>query len=505
MTRWTEQHRTTVGTLKALGYISGQVFGHFLKFGLIIGLLGGLAGDVLGYFYAQWVTSIYKQFYELPGLENRFYWDKSLIGLGVSLTFAVLGTAVGAAGVLKLRPAEAMRPKPPRSGGAILLEHVTWLWRRLSFVWRLVLRDLVRSRMRTAMGLFAAAMGTCILVTGFMMQAAMRFLIDFQFQYVQRYDFELALKDERPADALAEVRRLPGVDEAEPVLYVPCTFENGPYRRRGAVSGLIPTARLTVPRDAENRAVPIPPDGLAMSRTLAERLHVSVGDSIALRPNKGLRETRPARVAHIVDGYIGMTVYADIAYLNRLLREESAINAVQVRLDGNRRHAEEFHRELKHIPAVESVYSRQGTVRILEDTLIKTQGMFIGLLVGFAGVIFFGSVLNASLVSLAERQAEVAMLRVLGYGPWEVGGLFLRESLSVTLLGTVLGLPLGYRLAAAMVGMYQNDMFRIPLVFESVIVLKTLVLAALFGLVAHAFIQRSIHKMDWLEALKVKE
>jgi putative ABC transport system permease protein len=505
MTRWTEQQRTVVGTLKALGYSNAQVFGHFLKFGLIIGVLGGVAGDVLGYFYAQWVTSIYKQFYELPGLENRFYWDKSLIGLVVSLTFAILGTAIGARGVLKLRPAEAMRPKPPRRGGTIVLERIVWLWRRLSFVWRLVLRDLVRSRMRTAMGLFAAAMGTCILVTGFMMQAAMRLLIDFQFQYVQRYDYELAMKDERPADALAEVRRLPGVDEAEPVLYVPCTFENGPYRRRGAVSGLIPTARLTVPRDAENQPVPIPPDGLAMSRTLAERLHVSVGDFISLRPNKGLRETRPARIAHIVDGYIGMSVYADIAYLNALRREESILNAVQVRLDGNRRHIDDFHRELKQIPAVESVYSRQGTVRILEDTLIKTQGMFIGLLVGFAGVIFFGSVLNASLVSLAERQAEVATLRVLGYGPWEIGGLFLRESLTVTLIGTALGLPVGYRLAAAMVGMYENDMFRIPLVFEGSILLKTFVLAALFSLVAHAFIQRSIHKMDWLEALKVKE
>ncbi len=97
MTRWTEQQRTIVGTLKAQGYSNAQVFGHFLKFGLVIGLLGGVAGCVLGFFLAEWVTSFYKQFYELPDLHNRFYLGKSLAGLGVSLGFALLGTAQGRA------------------------------------------------------------------------------------------------------------------------------------------------------------------------------------------------------------------------------------------------------------------------------------------------------------------------------------------------------------------------------------------------------------------------
>ncbi len=505
MTRWTEQQRTAVGTLKALGYSNAQVFGHFVKFGLVIGLAGGLAGCVLGFFLAEWVTSFYKQFYELPDLHNRFYLGKSLAGLGVSLGFALLGTAQGARGVLKLRPAEAMRPKPPRRGGAILLEHVTWLWRRLSFAWRLGLRDVVRSRGRTLAGLFAAAMGTCILITGFMMQEAMKFLVEFQFQRVQRYDLELAFKDERTADALGEIERLPGVDYAEPVLYVPCTFINGPHRKRGAVNGLASSAWLTMPRDGEGRRIPIPPDGLAMSRALAERLHVSAGETILIRPNKGLRQERAARVAHIVDGYIGMTVYADIAFLNRLVNEEAVVNAVQVQLDGDPRHRRDFYRELKDIPAVESVYSRQDTRRLLEEVVIKTQKVIIGILVGFAGVIFFGSLLNASLVSLAERQSEVATLRVLGYGPWEVGGMFLRESMLVNLAGTLLGLPLGYGLATAMVAMYENEMFRIPVVFTPQIVAQTLIAAVAFGLLAHLFVQRSIHKMNWLEALKVKE
>ena len=154
---------------------------------------------------------------------------------------------------------------------------------------------------------------------------------------------------------------------------------------------------------------------------------------------------------------------------------------------------------------VQSVTYRADMVKNLEDTVIKTQSTFIGLLVMFAGVIFFGSVLNASLISLAERQTEVATLRVLGYGPWEIGGLFLREGMLVNLLGTLLGLPLGYWLSVAMVEAYDTELFRIPVVFNADVWVWTLVAAVGFGLAAHVFVQRSILRMDWLEALKVKE
>lgn len=505
MTRWTQQQRTVVGTLKAIGYSNGQVFWHFLKFGLTIGILGGVAGCAMGYLLAEWVTGIYGQFYEFPDLANRVYPGKMLVGLGISLGCATLGAVYAARRVLKLQPAEAMRPKPPRQGGAILLERVTWLWRRLSYRWRMVLRDVIRNRVRTAAALFAAMMGTCILVAGFMMQTAMVHLIEFQFNKVIRYDLDLTFKDERGIEALYEAKQLPGVDLAEPYLEVPCTFIHGPYQKRGGVKGLSPTARLNVPRNVAGERVQIPPVGLAMSRKLAEILHVKAGDVVTIRQIKGDREERQAPVVQIVDGYLGLMTYADLDYLNQLVREESAVSGVMLKLNGNERDRLALHRELKELPGVQSVYARQDTIRNLQDTVIKTQTTFIGLLIFFAGVIYFGSVLNASLISLAERQSEVATLRVLGYGPWEVGGLFLRESLIVNLIGTIAGLPLGYLLSVWMVAMYDTEMFRIPVAFTPLILLWTLILSLIFNLAAHAFVQRSIHKLDWLEALKVKE
>ncbi len=127
------------------------------------------------------------------------------------------------------------------------------------------------------------------------------------------------------------------------------------------------------------------------------------------------------------------------------------------------------------------------------------------LLVGCAGIVFLGSILNSSLVSLAERQREVATLRVLGYGPWQIGSLLLRESMIVTLVGTALGMPFGYGLSVLSAMAYDTEMFRFPVVSSAATWVCTLVLAVTFALLAHLAVQRTIHCMDWLEALQAKE
>ncbi len=142
----------------------------------------------------------------------------------------------------------------------------------------------------------------------------------------------------------------------------------------------------------------------------------------------------------------------------------------------------------------------------LVKTLIKNQFVFIGILVLFSGIVFFGSVVNSSLVSLAERQREVATFRAMGYGPWEVGGLFLRENLVVNAIGTLMGLPFGYWLVQLTSLAYeQNDLIRLPVVSAPWVWIGTIVLSLVFALIAHGVVQWRVHRMDFLEALKVQE
>jgi putative ABC transport system permease protein len=503
ITRLARQQRVVIGTFKALGYTDWQMFLYFLKFGLSVGLAGGLLGDVLGYAAASGLTVVYRQFFEFPRLEMGFHWYTHAVGMAVSVICAMLGTLHGAYGVLKLQPAEAMRPEPPRQGGAILLERIVWLWKSLGASWRMALRSLVRHRFRTAVAVFASTMGAGLLVTGFMMNEALYFFLDFQFHRVSRSDIDLTFADHQGRPALDEVRAMPGVDYAEPQLHVACTFVHGPYRRKGAVTGLIPNARLTIPRDTKGDRINVPETGLVMTNALADMLHIQRGDTLTMIPVEGERRPAAMRVARIADSYIGLQTYADITFLSRSVGEAYTLNAAQLSVNPKSERA--LNLQLKQTPGVSGVVARRDMIASLTETILQSQSGFIGTLVVFAGVVFFGSIVNASIVNLAERQREVATFRALGYGEWRIGSMFLRESLLTCLLGTLLGMPVGYGLSVLTALSYANELMRLPVVTAPWIWIVTFVLALLFALLAHGVVQLSIHRMNFMEALQVKE
>lgn len=329
-----------------------------------MGLGGGLVGLGLGYVMSEFVISLYRMFYEFPDLSNHVYPGTYLAGLTISLLCALVGSLQGARSALSLKPAEAMRPKPPAQGGAIWLERIGALWRRLSFGWRLVLRNLFRNRLRTAVGMFAVAMGAGLLVCGFMLSGALNYLISFQFEHIQRSDLDLSFQDERSIAALLEARRLPGVDWAEPTLDVACTFVNGSHRKRGGITGLSKNARLTTPRDQYEQAIRIPDNGLAMSRKMAEMLHLKAGDLVTVLPVKGRRDALHVPVVEIADSYIGVAIYTDIDFLSRLVGEELATSGAQLAVDPARTEREGLYRELKRLPAIKAVNARADVTDI---------------------------------------------------------------------------------------------------------------------------------------------
>jgi putative ABC transport system permease protein len=504
--RMARRQRVVVGTLKALGYSNRKIFFHFLMYGLCVGLAGGVLGSVLGYLSATGLTYVYRFYFDFPDLRSGFYWYTHGIGIGVSLVCSLIGGIHGSLAMLHLRPAEAMRPEPPKRGRTTWLEWVLGdLWNQLSSGWRMALRALFRHRLRTLTGMFAAMMGAGLLVCGFMMIEAQNFLLDFQFHLLARSDIDLAFQGERGEEALAEVAGMPGVDYAEPTFGVACTFVNGPYRRKGAVTGIARDARLTVPYDTDCRRIPIPESGLILTHRLAKILHVEPGDRLTIIPVKGERRPVEVEVSRIADSYLGLAAHAEIGFLSRLVGETQAMTGAQLVTDRNPEHLRQLYRHLKQTPGIESVQARREMIDNLTEMLLEQQYVFIGTIVGFSGIIFFGSIVNASMVNLAERQREVATFRAIGYGKWRIGAIFLRESLLTNLAGTLLGLPVGFFLTWITAVAYNNDLLRLPVVTAPWIWITTLVSALVFVFAAQVVVQWTIHRMDYLEALKVKE
>jgi putative ABC transport system permease protein len=503
MSRFAERQRTIIGTLKALGYSRRQVLGHFLAFGVTVGCVGGLAGIGVGVALTHLMIHMYRHFYQFPAFLFSIDPDLLLLSMTLSLAFAVGGTLKGVRAALALQPAEAMRPRPPERGGAVFLERFPRLWRRLGFRTHIALRSIARNPGRSLTGIIASMFATAIVLMSLTMFDSMWFLVQFQFERVLHSDVDIGMRDARSIAALYEGRSLPGVDYAEPMLSLICDFRHGRASRRLAISGLSPVHRLTTPIGSNSRPIEIPLDGLVMSRKLAEILEARVGDHLELTPVRGPRRTVQAPLVSIVDSFLGLECYADIRYLNRTVGEADAVNLLQLSVDPAE--INELYRTIKELPDVQGVSVRAQTKANIESTFVKTMSFSFGTLIIFAGVIAFGSVLNASLIEIADRTRDISTFIVLGYRPNQVAGIFFRQNMVISVLGLLLGLPLGCQSVRWIATLYDTELFRMPVVFRPASIVATAAISLAFVLIAQWFVYRQVAKMDWLEGIKVKE
>jgi putative ABC transport system permease protein len=504
MMRMVEQQRTIIGTLKAIGYSNRILRRHFLKFGLVVGISGGLGGAIAGQYQSGVILGQMRKFFEFPRLESHPIPLLLMAAVLLSIGIAALGTWNGVRGVLMLSPAAAMRPQPPDTMHRNFLERLGLLWKRIGFRWQMAIRNIFRQRLRTATNLFASTMGTAIILLVLHMTDAIEEMLAFTYEKVLVSDVDLTFNDELPYSSVYEAVRLPGVARAEPILAVPGTFENDLFAERGAILGILPDGTMTIPRTTDGQRVPLASAGLLVSNRLADQLHVRVGDTLTFRPRKGNRDELKLPVAQIIESYAGAAVYADYRYLNPLVAEEDAVSRVQLKLKPVPSALPDLYAALKEIPHVQQMSSAHESKLAMEENMGAIKIM-VSVMIVCAGALFCGSLLTSTLIALAERRQEVATFRVLGYQPGAVAGIFLRESLVINIIGIAIGLPIGRELAWRIDQFMATDVVTLPFVITGRSYIMTVVLGITFTLAAQLLVFRVIQRFEWKGALNAKE
>ncbi len=500
------QQRGVIGTLKALGYSNAAVTRHFLGFGLFIGGLGGLSGLAAGYGLQNLYIMMYRTFFAIPDINPHFYLDIYLGAVLISVGFASLGIIGAVRRAARLNPAAAMRPPPPEQGRSIFMESIPFVWSRLSFRSKMILRSIFRNPIRSGASVLAAMLSTSIVVLALCNQDALDYMMEYQFEKIMRQDLSIALRDPVGRSLVTEVTRLPTIRVGEPELGVPCEMINGPYEKRTALIGLPAANWLQTPLDDQDTPIRPPESGLILTQKLAEILHVCAGESLTLRPLIAERRKVQAPIVAVVDSYMGLSAYGRIDYISRLLGEEWVANTVHALAEtGDAPLSNELLREIKRRPGIIGISERERAFRLLEDNFGDTMKASMGALIFFAGMLAFGSILNTALVSLSERERDIGSLRVVGYSPFQVTQIVAGESILVNSVGIVAGLGLGILFQYLLVTAYNTEMYRFPFVIYPDRLAQSAAWMIGFVLLAQGVVYRLVRSLDWLEALKIKE
>lgn len=504
MGRLVVQQRSLIGTLKALGVSRGALIRHYLGFAVAVGGAGGLGGILVGAAQEASTLPIYAEMFAMPGIQAHPAPDLWLLGLFVGVAFAGLGASVSLLRALRLDPAESMRPPPPAAGRRVLPERWPGLWRRLGFRSKLVIRSLFRHPFRNGVNVVATFFATSLILATLSLTDSVDEMMDFTFRRIRHEDLSLSLRDPVGPEVLAELAALPGVSLAEGQLSVAADLVHGSRRKRLGVQGLPPGGRLHTPVDRRGRPLVVPEQGLVLTRKLAEILDVGPGDEVELRPLIGHRRRARIRVAAVTESFLGLSAYADVRTLSRLLGEELVLNEVLLSLRTGVP-PEALGRELRERPGVVGLGERRRALTHLQETFGQVQLVSLVVLVVFAGMIAFGSVLNIALVTLDERLREVATFRVLGYQPEDVARMLRLESAALNGLGGLLGLGGGWALTHLLSRAFDTELYRFPASVAPVRVLQTGLTMALFVWLAQGVVARLIRRLEWIEALSIKE
>jgi len=491
-----------IAVLKAFGYTDAEVGRHFLMFALLAVLLGTLIGTVGGMALGRGYIDIYRQYFDLPDLQYRLSPGLLLIALLVSVAGAISGAMGAVRKAVQLPPAEAMRPEPPARFTPGFLERLG-IGRLLSASGRMILRNVERKPLQAFFSSLGVAFSVAILIIGLFMYDGVIQLIDLQFRKIQREDITVSFLQNVPASTRFELSRMTGVTRVETYRGAPVRLRNAHWHRETAIQGLEGDGVLRRLVTAQETVHPIPAQGLVLSKVLAERLHVGVGDWLTAEMLEGKRQSAQVQVAGIFEDFLGVTAYMNLDALDRLSGEYDVISGAYLSVLESERNA--LYRALKRVPAVAGVASPASMLVSFERELARNIFISVGFLVGFASVIAVGVIYNGARIALSERGRELASLRVMGFHRREVATLLLGEQGIITLFAIPLGWAIGYGLAYLMVLGLQTDTFRIPFDISP----RTYGVAALITVLAAAFsalvVRRRLDSLDLISVLKTRE
>jgi putative ABC transport system permease protein len=502
MSRQIALQREQIAMLKACGFSNAQVGIHYFKFSFVIVAGGVVLGTTGGILLGRRLVEMYHLFFRFPQLEFLLDTRVLVAAIAVSSLAAFGGVAGAVRRAVRLPPAQAMRPEAPASYRPALLERIggaRWFTASL----RMALRNIERRPVRSALTCLALALATGILIVPNSFRDGIAYVIDFQWDIVQRQTVTLSLVEPQAARAIADFRHLPGVVYAEPFRFVPVEFRSGPIVRRLMIQGVPERGTLSRVLDARPTQLTLPPRGVIMSAKLAEVLHVKPGDEIIARSLEGEERELTVPVAALAEDFAGVAAYMEIHALNRLLLEGDRISGAHVVVNAG--DWDEFLRAVKVTPRIAGCVVKDAIRESFRHTTAQSIGLLQKMYLLFATIVAFGIIYNSARISLSERARELATLRVLGFSRGEVGAVLVGELVLLTGLALPLGLLLGSGFAQGILKAVNTETVRLPLVLTASNYAFAVLVVAVASALSAIFAARRLADIDLVSALKTPE
>ena len=485
MTRIISHQRTQIGILKAVGFKNRTIMFHYISYGLWLVLVGSILGLIVGpltlpnLFYPSMSST-----YILP--EWKPAWSMTFVYVALAMILmSVVVSYFAVRSISKENPADTIRPKSPKVSSSGFIEKLGF-WKKLSFNARWNYRDAKRNKFRGLMTIVGVIGCTALLVSAFGMYDGMSNLKEWEYSQINHYDSKLVIDD---GASLSEIDDVAHEVNGDKIMESAIEIDSGNSKKSASLLVLNDT-KLVTPTDYGWNKVHIADDEVSISQKMADLLGVGVGDTVKwhiMGSDKWINTTiNKIHADPISQGFIMSSDKLEDLDLN--YTPTSIVTAEHVD---------------KNYSAIKSSTSMNDMISSW-DELTESMWLLIYILIFFASILAVVVLYNLGLLSFTEIEREIATLKVLGFKTGALRKLLLTQNLWFTVIGFILGIPVGYYILKIMWESSGDSFYILPSISITNLALTAVITFSLSILVNLLF-SGKIKGLDMVESLKGNE
>lgn len=503
MTRMVDEQRNEMGTLKALGYSKLQIASKYIIYALIASILGSILGCSLGmYLFPTVIFNAWNTLYNIDQIKFLFQLGLILLASGSVTGITLLATLYSIYSELIEMPSQLMRPKAAKAGKKILLERITFIWKRLSFLQKVTARNIFRYKKRFFMTIIGIAGCSALLVAGFGINDSISDIVNQQYNVIYHYDATVSAKT---SEITSQIKSLKGVKDVyeEDHLAVTTKIENKDISTTVHIISNDKKFKDFCTLFNGNKEFDLDDSSVLISQKMATKLNKKAGDTIKIKDanNKVIK----AKIKGVFTNYVGHHIYA-----SESLYKSWNTNAktTHIYLIKSKKTTKKFERNLgnkiMNINGVQSVTFYSSLQKNFKD-MIKSISYIVVVLVISAACLAFVVLYNLSNVNISERKREIATIKVLGFTRKEVDAYINRETILLTILGSLIGLGIGIGLHHLIMNLAEMDDIMFGRTINSISYVISFVMTIGFNAIINLCMHKKLNNIQMVESLKAVE
>lgn len=504
MNRMIEEERSEIGALISLGIRKSTIAFSYLLYVLIACILGLVIGLIVGYtLIPRILYTVYVASFTIPELST---YVNPYACLTIVLTTIILMDLVVFTTLIKdfkLAPATILRPAAPKAGKKILLERIKPFWKRLSFSWKITLRNLFRYKKRIFMTVLGIAGCTALLLTGFGIKDSLSDILDIQYGDIIHYDATLVLNDDANKDEVTDTLNDNDIDNYINTNISSYTFKSNSKNLNFTLIAFMEDDNISdyvTLKSTDSSTLTLNDDGVIITEKMAQLLDAKVGENISIRNSDN--ELYIVKVSGICENYISNFMYMNSTYYEEIFKSDN-YNSYLVNLNA-KTDKEKLSNNLLDTGSFGAIQYTEDNIKIFND-IIAGMNNIVYLIIFFSSFLAITVLYNLTIININERKREIATLKVLGFRDREVSSYVYRETIVLTIVGIIVGIFLGFSLNTFILMIAETDEILFIKTIKPLSYGLSFIIIIVFSVIVQVITYFILKRIDMIDSLKSVE